>query len=329
MMPFQKVILWGHPLYSHTYSYIHAAFFKAFEALGFQVFWFHDYNFPENFDYSNTLFITEGFADKFIPLNDTSIYVVHGVQDPRKYQEANPMGFVDMRYNHVWHSDHIYNFTIDKKTLEKVGPSCYFESKKNSTIQYSNSYISNITVPDYDKFYITWATNKLPDEIDFDDVNFPRNNEIHFCGNLSSQGRCENLSVFQPFINECIKNNIPFLHNDPFSNPLTEEEIYSRIKKSLIAVDLRGPEHLRNGYVPCRVFKSISVGHLGMTNSPEVAMELEGHCLLDTDPASLFYSALEKSQDKEFILDSMKYVKYNHTYINRVKSLLEVVYRSI
>lgn len=329
MAPFDKVIIWGHPLYSHTHSYIHAAFFKAFQHLGIPVFWFHDYDFPENFDYNRSLFITEGFADNFIPLNKTSIYVVHGVKDPRKYQEINPIGFIDMRYNHVWHSDHIYNFTIDKSNLIKLGPSCYFDPKIKGTIEYSNSYISQLTVPDYDKFYITWATNKLPFEINLDDVHLPRKREINFCGNLSANGRCENYSVFKPFIEECEKNGIPFVHNDPFSNPLPEEVIYKKIQDSILAVDLRGPEHLKNGYVPCRVFKSISAGHLGMTNSHEVYKELEGHCLVETDPAKLFYSAMEKKDDKDFIIESMKYVRDNHTYLNRVDSLLKVVYLCI
>ena len=37
-----KIVIWGYPLYSHTHSYIHAAFYKAFTHLGYETYWFHD-----------------------------------------------------------------------------------------------------------------------------------------------------------------------------------------------------------------------------------------------------------------------------------------------
>ena len=98
-----------------------------------------------------------------------------------------------------------------------------------------------------------------------------------------------------------------------------------RTKDSLLGVDIRGPEHLRNGYVPCRVFKSISWGHLGMTNSLEVFKELDGNCILEEDTARLFHSAMAKKEDFDFIRKSMIYVKENHTYVNRIKSIMSIV----
>ena len=35
----RRVVIWGHPLHSHTHSYIHAGFARAFEYLGFEVLW--------------------------------------------------------------------------------------------------------------------------------------------------------------------------------------------------------------------------------------------------------------------------------------------------
>jgi len=319
-----KIILWGYPLYSHTYSYIHEAFYRAFKHMGYDVYWFHDDEYPKDFDWNNCIFLTEGFADKNIPLNSSSVYFVHGTKDPAKYINGNVKNYIDVRYSHLWHKDHIYEYTLNKNNVTKVGQSCYYQPKETKTIHFKNDYV-NYNIPDYNKFYITWATNKLPHEINFDDVNYSRKNVINFCGNLSGSGRCENYSTFVPFINECSKNNIPFIHNDPFRNPLSEEEVVKRTKDSIISIDIRGPEHLKNGYVPCRVFKSISAGHLGTTNSQEVYNELNGHCLYEPNTANLFYRAMEKKNDKEFILNSMKYVKEHHTYINRINSLLSLL----
>jgi hypothetical protein len=319
-----KIILWGYPLGSHTYSYIHEAFFKAFSYLGYETYWFHDNYYPKDFKWNDSLFITEGFADNNIPLNSTCRYVVHGVKNPKKYIDIKPKSFIDLRYNHVWMKDHIYDYTLDKSNVEQVGKSCYFQAKENKTIVFKNDYY-DYEVEDYDKFYITWATNKLPHEIDCENIDHPRDKMVYFSGNISPNGRCENYSVFKPFIESCTENGVLFVHNDPFINPLSEQEVVLRTKRSLISVDLRGPEHLRNGYVPCRVFKSISAGRLGITNSPEVYKELEGHCFLETNPKEILKASQEKEKDKKFVVEAMKYVKSHHTYINRIMSIFGVL----
>ena len=319
-----KVVIWGYPLYSHTHSYIHAAFYKAFKHLGYDTYWFHDEEYPEDFDWNDCVFWTEGFADKNIPLNKTSSYFVLCCPDPSKYINAGVKRYIDARTNNVWIQDHVHSYTLDKTKVEKVGPCTYFQPKKNRRVQVLNEH-SQYWIEDYDKFYISWATNILPEEFDFEDINYPRENKIYFSGNLSAHGVCENFSTFKPFLVECQKNNIEFVHNDPWQNPLTEEQVRERTMKSILGVDIRGPEHIKNGYVPCRTFKSISWGHLGTTNSPEVYKEMEGHCILQEDTSQLFYDAMEKRTDYKFIKDAMKYVQENHTFVNRVQSIIGVL----
>lgn len=319
-----KIIIWGYPLHSHTHSYIHAAFYKAFKFLDYETYWFDDDNYPEDFDWNDCLFWTEGFADKNIPLNSSSTYFVHVCPNPKKYLEANVKKFVDVRYNHIWHSDHVYQYKLSKNKVEKVGPCCYYQPKQNKRVQVLNDH-SQYWIEDYDKFYITWATNYLPHEFNLNDIHLPRENKIYFCGNLSAHGRCENYSTFKPFIDECKKNDIEFIVNDPFANPLSEEDVIERTQKSILGIDIRGPEHIKNGYVPCRVFKSISWGHLGITNSEEVYNELDGNCLFHFDTSDLFYGAMEKRLDYDFIKTSMLYVKENHTYVNRIQSIMSIL----
>jgi hypothetical protein len=319
-----KIIIWGYPLHSHTHSYVHAAFFKAFSFLGYETYWFHDEDYPKDFDWNNCLFWTEGFADKNIPLKKSSVYFVHVCPNPKKYLDAGVKKFVDVRYNHLIHKDHVYEYKLDKSKVEKVGPCCYYQKTKNNRTQVLNDY-HKYWIEDYDKFYITWATNSLPDEFDFTDLDYPRENKIYFSGNISAHGRCENWSTIQPFVQECVNNGIEFIHNDPFQNPLSDEEVVLRTKKSILGVDIRGPEHIRNGYVPCRVFKSMSWGHLGMTNSEEVYKELEGHCIYQSNTSQLFYDSMDRKDDKKYIEDGMKYVQENHTYINRIKSIMSIL----
>ena len=94
---FSKVIIWGFPLHTHTHSYIHYGWVKGFTHLGYETHWFHDGDFPKGFDFSNCLFITEGYADDNIPIVESSIYFVHIARNPEKYI-GKAKRFIEIRY---------------------------------------------------------------------------------------------------------------------------------------------------------------------------------------------------------------------------------------
>ena len=83
--------------------------------------------------------------------------------------------------------------------------------------------------------------------------------------------------------------------------------------------------HLKQKLLTCRVFKNISYGHLGLTNSEEIYKELDGNCVYCDDTAQLFYDGMGNRENEKLILDGMRFVKENHTYINRVNSLLSIL----
>ena len=103
------------------------------------------------------------------------------------------------------------------------------------------------------------------------------------------------------------------------------EEVTRRIQESVLAPDIRGPEHLRTRVVTCSVFKNISYGHLGLTNSEEIYNEMDGNCIYNPDTRQLFYDGLDNIDNFDLISKGMQYVKENHTYINRAKSILSVL----
>jgi hypothetical protein len=321
-LPYSKVIIWGYPFGSHTQSYVHDAYYKAFKYTGYETYWFDDNNFPNNFDFNNCLFIGEGFADNNIPINKTSCYLIMHCPSPMKYQNAGR--YIDVRMAGENFKDHVHEYSLEKTKATKIGPAMYFESKSNNKIKIINNYV-NYEIDDFDKLYISWATNKLPIEFDYNDIYIKRENIINFCGSLSNHGPNENFSVFSPFLSQCEKNNIKFLHNCPWSNPLSDKEMIKRIQQSIISVDLRGPKHIKEGIITCRIFKNISYGHLGLTNSKSIFQELEGNCLYSEDPSDLFYIGMKNKDDFNFIKKSMVYVKENHTYINRINSIISIL----
>jgi len=323
-MKYSKVIIWGHPLYSHTHSYVHSSYYKTAMSMGYETYWFHDNEYPKDFNYSDCIFITEGFADKNIPLNNTSVYFVMYCPSPKKYLDAGVKRYIDVRCAAKNHKDHIHDYSLDKTIAQKVGPCCYFTPKTNNKIHIKNNYVDYI-IDDFDKFYLSWATNLLPSEFNLNDVYHQRQNAIYFCGSLSESGICENLSAWTQFINECKKHNIQFHHNDPWKNPLSDQKVKELVQQSILGIDIRGPEHVRTGTITCRIFKNISYGHLGLTNSQEIYNEMEGHCIYNDNPSELFHIGMEKRNDYDFIKKSMLYVKENHTYINRINSLFSIL----
>jgi hypothetical protein len=321
-MKYSKVIIWGHPLHSHTHSYIHEAYYRAFKHLGYDVYWFHDSEYPEDFDYKNSLFIGEGFADRNIPINRSSCYCIMYCPSPKKYQNAGR--YIDIRMAAVNFKDHIQEYSLDKTKALKVGPACYFEEKSNLKISINNDYVE-YDIDDFDKFYVSWATNLLPDEISEDDIYLDREYKIYYMGTISGQGVCENYSNFVPFIKACEENNIEFIHNNFWTNPLSNEQVIELTKRSLLGIDIRGNQHIKQKLLTCRVFKNISYGHLGLTNSKEIYDEMDGNCIYNADPYQLFSDGISNKDNYNLIKSGMRYVKENHTYINRVKSLISIL----
>jgi len=180
LSPYNKIIVWGYPLYSHTASYGWEAYFKAFKHLQYSVYWFHDDDFPVDFDYSNSIFLCEGFADKKIPLNDSSCYFVWYCPSPAKY--VNIVGtkkYFDVRIPMVNHVDHIHDYSFSAENTTKIGPACFIDYAKPITTRVKNQY-HDYEISDYNKLYINWATNLLPSEInESDEINNQFSKIIH------------------------------------------------------------------------------------------------------------------------------------------------------
>lgn len=104
---------------------------KGFKHLGYETYWFHDGDFPKDFDYSNTLFITEGYADTNIPIKDSSIYFVHIARNPEKYI-GNVKRFIEIRYLVDAIKDCNYNYVLDKSKCNKISECSYYEKLMNN-----------------------------------------------------------------------------------------------------------------------------------------------------------------------------------------------------
>ena len=331
-MSFNKVIIWGFPLHTHTHSYIHGGWYKAFKSLGYDTHWFHDGGYPSEdvFDYCNALFITEGYADGRIPIVSSSIYFVHICINPEKYL-GKVKRLIEIRYLVDSIRDCNYEYTLDKTKCIKISDASYYEKlTDNGGLR---NYHENSKKMDYECIYTCWATDLLPEEIKEENIDRQRDKCIYWCGSYDRNNNPE----LRKFIEASESKGISFRFNNPWNNPLSYEKVQELTMKSFMSPDIRcsgdpnkvrlgetGTCHKQIGYIPCRILKAISYGLLGITNSKHVWELLDKKVVYNDDEGQLFHDAVKEINNKELIREQMKIVKERHTYINRINDLLKV-----
>lgn len=328
---FSKVVIWGFPLHTHTHSYIHYGWAKGFKHLGYDTHWFDDTNFPVDFDFNDCLFITEGYADTQIPIVASSIYFVHIARNPEKYI-GKVKRFIEIRYLVDGIKDCNYNYVLDKSKCVKLSDCTYYE-KLHDNGGIANHHDSPISM-EYECVYTCWATDLLPEEILEENIYAPKDNCIYWFGS-ANQYNTKEIAIFYQ---ECIKNGIEFVTNDPWRNPLPFDVVQQYTMKSLMSPDFRssgdprkiamgetGTCHKQNGYIACRLLKSISYGHLGITNSRHSYELLEKTVLYNDDERQLFYDAVSQLKNYDLIKEQMKIVREKHTFLNRIGDLLSTL----
>ena len=308
-----KCILWGYPLHSDTYSYVHEGFKKALERAGHEVYWFHDGEYPDStdFDYEDSVFFTEGYADKNIPVLASCVYYVHVCVNPEKYV-GSVKKLIDMRYHQDKMDKDNYEFDHDLSDFEELDTGVCVDrvmSKEKG----------------YDISYLAWATDLLPEEFDEDWVNIERGNIYYFIGSISADGRFKNAHLIQEWAQLCDKIGVRTSWSNPWTNPLDGHVMRGLMQKSFMSPDLRNDTHKLWGTKTCRVFKTMSYGNLGLTNSPKLAEFGGPDIICRENIGELFEEGLRNKDDKELILRQMRHTREHHTYVNRINGLLKLL----
>jgi hypothetical protein len=292
-----KVVLWGWKDYSNTFHYIHYAYNKAFKYLGYDTYWFDNNTDVSNFDFKNTLFFTEGQVDKNIPLRNDCFYVLHNCYD----EKYNP--------------------------LFENGKAFRMQTYTDDALKYKTTKIDECIHADYEGkcIYFPWATDLLPHEVEANKPSKVFNNEskyVHWVGTIGGE-RFGNIDQITPFKNACQVNGITFTNRMLVSN----EENMRLIKESYMSPTIVGKWQHEVGYVPCRIFKNISYGQMGVTSSPRIYELFDHKVIYNDDTNQLFYDA--RNRLSTMLLAElhllMDIVKEKHTYLNRIKTVLDFI----
>lgn len=305
LLGFDKIIIWGHKLHTHTHSYIHYGFYRACTYMGYPTYWFDDNDDISQFNFSNSLFITEHQVDTKIPIRQDCFYVVHPHVKPQYDRVSALNRVVTLRV--------FVNEVLSLPHREQYEPFVYFDIPNRS-------------------IYLPWATDLLPEEIDRmkEKIKYivPKK-RVCYLGTIGHGGEGKNINTIKPFIRAAIKDGFEFISNDPWAHPLDPDSYVQITQESLLAPALQGEYQVNVGYIPCRIFKNISYGCMGITNSLRVWELFEGKIVYDANPRTLYRKAKNAldnhTLEKQYEL--MDFVKNRHTYINRVQALFEFIKR--
>lgn len=310
-MSFNKVIIYGHKLHTHTSSYVHYGFYKAFKELNYNTLWVDDNDDISNINFDNSLFLTEGQVDNNIPLNKSSKYILHNCFK-EKYNDLN---YIKIQF--------VYN----EMGFEMAPVGEYENFIKNNPILKINNY----TYWGNNTLYQPWATDLVPREIDLNDAHNELNNkECIWIGTYGGgDTEFQNQKQLDPFFNECKKNRIKVKIIDPWAAPVSPEKNRELVKNAFMAPAIQGAWQVNHGYgPPCRLLKNISYGHIGITNSNFTNSLFDNKLVYDNDSSNLFYKVMEKKNNSKIINDTqllMDEVKENHTFINRINQILKLI----
>lgn len=303
-----KVIIWGHKLFSHSHGYGHYGFYKAFKALGYETYWIdNNDNLPDAI--SDAIFLTEGGVDQKIPLFKDAKYILHHC-NLEKYKNVgckyiNLCNYVEPceRGISMNYGPNAMVKTINQGTVIKIKDFCFYDNE-------------NLAI------YQPWATDLLPNEIDENNpIMFnPNLKDIYYIGQVHPDTNLNMMQKFQSTANSCGKQV-------KFVNSVSFEDNLRLVKDSYISFDLRGKWHQECGYIPCRIWKSLSYGKFIGVNSLHIYKMLGDFVAYENDPSILYFKTENQYAylTKEKIRQSMLYIKENHTYINRVENLLKIL----
>lgn len=327
-MSFKNYVVFGFKNSYHTHSHIHEAIFRALKYMGKQVEWLDEYDDLSKRDFSNTLFITEHIAARPIPLRNDCVYLVHGGLSDN-YIQAKLSGYNMYTWN-VYH-DFSHSCGSEGILLKDWNPNTPELTEKIWVDEDFTYY------PKEKHMNFRWATDLTPPEIEANKTGAKLLNTDSKVINWVGTFWHVNEKEIGEFRRACADNRIDFRHfgagqangDGHLGNGkvVSIEKNIQLVRESYFGPAIVGSHHITEGYSPCRIFKNISYGQFGVTNSKRVNEIFSNKLIYNPDCYKLFYEAKERLQSMkiEELYSLMDEVSQKHTYINRLNSIFRVL----
>jgi len=303
----EQAVIWGHPLHSHTHSYIHEAWYDACRRAGLDTTWvprtapgiaepLRQPDRPFLGSTARTLFITEGQVCRGLPSDHTSYYVLHNV-------DGLELPGVDRRRQL---REQVYN---RRQGQPEHGVPVFDQWHRYDWEQ--------------NACYHPWATNLLPHQFQYPawTPRPPKEARQSFRATVVGQEGATYAQELQRFRQGLGKSQWVHRYH------LGQQNMVEELRRADVAPALVCQFQKDINYIPCRILKNVSYGLCPVTTSAESHALLHSQTLYHEDEGTLAGLAkramLSTDGDlRERAGRARRLVQDRHTYLNRLEFLL-------
>ena len=292
---YNKVVIWGLLKLRHTHRYIHQTFHKTLAKVGLKVVWVEDVVRSRSLIEKNDLVISANMASTKLPVLKDVYYCLHNC-DNEIHERIAPTHNVRLQ---------VYK-KVSFQKMEKWDEVTFFDGESRT-------------------LYQPWGTDLLEDEF-YEPVR-SKNLRVSFWigsvwNNELDQGNINEIAELRRVLK---KQGIRFI----VLRHIPDRGNVFLTRRSLIAPAIGGRWQVEHNYLPCRMFKNISYGQIGVSNIKKFVdlfgqeNSIQGDSIGELIENSL---SLSPARKVEMIRAQQEIVK-KQTYIQKFHNILKAFER--
>ena len=301
MVNINKIVIWGLKHRYHTHRHIFQAFYKNAKKSGYKVIWVEDSKRNAGVIESGDLVLTADvngkmvkekviFADYNLPIVKGVYYCCYNCKDC----------FTEKIERNYLINLQVYTTEYADKADQKWGVATLFDTKTRTLFQ-------------------PWGTDLLAEE--FKEPVYNKGRNVFWVGSVwndkNNYGNIEQINEFKSVFKN---NNLKFIQIRFVPDWLN---IFF-VRLSRLAPAISGKHQVKVNYLPCRMFKNISYGQLGISNVKKFN-EIFADCnIYDNDLDKMIKKALSLSkQEYVELVKKQQDICKNFTYKQALENIIK------
>jgi len=287
---FNKIVVWGLKTCEHTHAYIHHHFFGTLKKLGARAVLVDDRAENAEVVEANDLVISVDVAGSQMPVRGGVYYCLHNFPNDI-HRRIDPAKNIRLQ-----------TYTNSAQSAgEMWDPVTFFDPPTRTLFQ-------------------PWATDLLADEFE-EPILEQAGNIVFWVGSVWNdrldRGNVREIEMLRDVLE---KRNIRFVHVRGISDSLNVKYV----RHSLVAPAIAGRWQVENNYLPCRMWKNISYGQLGISNVRKFDEVFEGCTVGGGSIEEIIDNTLSLPSNtyRDMIYRQQEIVKAGHTYVRRLLNII-------
>ncbi len=298
----KRLVIWGLKTVYHTHRHIHQAFYKNAKKLGYNTIWLEDDKKNQKHIQAGDIIIASEVLGKMIPKKNV-------------FEDYNLPVRTDVKYC-LHNYSNVFKSRLKKDVFISLSVYSNLVPTGNTPFDTARHFDTETRT-----LYQPWGTDLLVAE--FKKPTFNKNKFVFWIGsiwnNATNQG---NVHAIEKLKNVLKTHAIRFMQLRFIPDFLN---IFF-IRRSRIAPAIAGEYQVDIDYLPCRVFKNISYGHLGITNVKKF-VDILGpeYVITEEQPLEHVVNKVLQLSEEEYIQEVIKQQEAikHYTYKESIQSILQ------